>query len=676
MAIGSGLEVESARPSERAPEASEETSPHGAGPGTLQLQALLARGLPNPQIVAQTLARHPAEQRAMLTLLHGAGGNGYVQSVVNALGTTAYTAPIRLNPNAPPAPPTSPLPNARADDLEARAQKSQAQDLLKSTDLASGENARQAMEILISIDDAHRGKMLDELDDQAFENLLDRVPDHERERFAKLVAASHKPKRKLLLWAASHKARAENDIARYKGDAGRDAPLYKTTDEEGADGWEADEVEKEQIEAGYTRAQQLNRRRHERRVAAVDTTKQEVDAEVARLSKKADKGSLTLADVDELTERKDLEYQIELENNLSLTASGVDDKGTEAKWSKAELESVRMTLARLPHVRNPDAFETLERRPYQKNWMDGVGGETFGGDEIRIYNWGTTTSPGFRHGGDKREMVSDEFRRAHGDTIGSQEFVLTHEVGHDVAHQNPKALAALTKAAGWDRVKAADLEKDGVSDADIARLEARRDNPNEGGGADIGGTLDTYAPIAGSDEYWALPRTAVPAQTEASPGSKGDDAWMYARVNPDEQFAEIYAKAVHVPEKLHDELVDRPAAAAHDAQQSVAEVQKQIDDLRAGATGDKADPKLAVLTKRLAALKDEATRKETAKRQRAEEFRIMREDVFHTDKAVVIAFEHLKAKKVSAAKLAEFERRAAIASTPEQIAFLEREALE
>jgi hypothetical protein len=53
----------------------------------------------------------------------------------------------------------------------------------------------------------------------------------------------------------------------------------------------------------------------------------------------------------------------------------------------------------------------------------------------------------------------------------------------------------------------------------------------------------------------------------------------------------------------------------------------------------------------------------------------MREDVFHTDKAVVLARERLKAKKVSVSKLETFEERAAVASTPEQIAFLEAEAI-
>jgi len=52
----------------------------------------------------------------------------------------------------------------------------------------------------------------------------------------------------------------------------------------------------------------------------------------------------------------------------------------------------------------------------------------------------------------------------------------------------------------------------------------------------------------------------------------------------------------------------------------------------------------------------------------------MRSDVFQTDQAVAIALKRLKTKKISAAQMAAFEGRAATASTPEQIAYLEKEA--
>lgn len=80
------------------------------------------------------------------------------------------------------------------------------------------------------------------------------------------------------------------------------------------------------------------------------------------------------------------------------------------------------------------------------------------------------------------------------------------------------------------------------------------------------------------------------------------------------------------------------------------------------------------MTKELEKLKASAMRAERAELQRGEEFRIMRSDVFGTDKAIAVAVERLKTKQVSAKVLGEFERRAARVSTPEQVAVLEREA--
>lgn len=644
--------------------------PTGQTAGTFQLQALFAGGRPDAQAVARVLMAHPAEQYALATWLHGVAGNFYVQSVVEILH--AWSPPIRLDPNAAPPPPTTTVPLASGEDLEARAKKSLAQDLLVATS-DTGENARKAVEILLEIAPAKRGKLIDELDDKAFANLLERVPDADRERFAQLLAGTQRPERKLKLWAAAHTARAQNDLARHKGDAGRDAPLHQDRDEDtDAITWDVDEDEKAAIEATYTPAQRLNRRRHERRESAVETTKDEVELEVSRLLAKSKQGTLTLADVDAMAERKDLEYQIELENNLSLTAHGVHHDEP-VVWAKSELESLRMSLARLPQIRSPEAVEVIDRQPFHSTWVDGIGGVTHAGRDITIYDWGATTGPGFRHGGDDRELVSDEFKRQHGDTIGAQEFVVTHEVGHDVAHHEKRAFEAMTKAAGWKKVKVAQLREDAVIEDDIKRLDRRRTNPNEGGGVDISGTHYTYAPIADSDEYWALPKTAVPQAGEATPSVNDDDTWLYARVNPDECFAEIYAKAVHVPEKLHDELIDRPTAAASRAQRDVAALQQQVDDLL-GATTARNEPKLAVLRKSLADAKQVAIQREIARTQRAEEFRIMREDVFHTDKALALARDRLRARHVAPPKLEAFERRAATASTPEQIAFLESQA--
>lgn len=129
-----------------------------------------------------------------------------------------------------------------------------------------------------------------------------------------------------------------------------------------------------------------------------------------------------------------------------------------------------------------------------------------------------------------------------------------------------------------------------------------------------------------------------------------------------------------MPEKLHGDLIERPAQAAREAEMAVTLLQSQIDDLKNNPRIPGKELKLQALEMRLAEAMLTAQQKETAKAQRAEEFRIMREDVFHTDKAVILARERLRAKKVSPAKLEVFEERVAVASTPEQVAFLEAEA--
>ena len=43
---------------------------------------------------------------------------------------------------------------------------------------------------------------------------------------------------------------------------------------------------------------------------------------------------------------------------------------------------------------------------------------------------------------------------------------------------------------------------------------------------------------------------------------EGNDTWVYGRTNPDDYFAEMYTKAVNVPETLYDDLVAEPQLMA------------------------------------------------------------------------------------------------------------------
>jgi len=628
------------------------------------LRHLLLGGIPDAAHVATLLQAHRGEQAQMLSLLHTSLGNAYVQSV------------IQLNPNAPPPKKQSSIPLTTEEGLKAQADKITIEQLLKSKSMDAGNDASQALKMLLEVDADHVARVIDGLDDKAFENLLSRSSDAEKELLAKLAAVSKNASRKLQLWQVAHIARAENDIARLKGDAGRDVPKHKHVDEEnGGFFYEEDEAEKEEIEGTYTRAQQVNRKRHNRRTAAVETTKDEVATEVNRLQSKQKAGDLTLADVEKMMARKDLEYEIERDNNLNLTAAGTYTKGEPVEWSKDELEAVKVTLDRLPQVRDPDSFSELRR--IKGDLSRPIGGE-YKEDENRIEmtDFANNSGDKSRFKGDlsMREGVSDEFAKEHGYSIGAPEYVLTHEFGHDVDAKNPKAKAAFEKAAGWKTVTLDELVADGVKPEQIETLENQRAAPNFKE-VDITGNTMMYTPIPGKTTFWAVPITAIPSLDEGTPAIGDGDSWEYSRVNSNEHFAEVYAKAVHLPVSLHDDLIVKPTAKAEQAEREVDGIQKQIDQVTANALAPNGNAHLVALKQKLAEAKQHAARAQAAKQQRGEQFAVMRNDVFHTNQATALALERLKAKRISPQKLNEFERAAATMSTPEQIAILEKEAM-
>jgi hypothetical protein len=77
--------------------------------------------------------------------------------------------------------------------------------------------------------------------------------------------------------------------------------------------------------------------------------------------------------------------------------------------------------------------------------------------------------------------------------------------------------------------------------------------------------------------------------------------------------------------------------------------------------------------KKLAAQEADVKMKEKAQQQQGQEFAIMRNYVFGTDKAQTAAEARLHAAGFSPERLAEFRDRAAHLSTPEQIETLEHE---
>lgn len=641
---------------------------------------MLTSGRTDPHQIAAVIAAHPGDRTAIFAMLHASVGNSFAQQVMSALGKPQQdAAPSVLGFDGfdfdKPRIPTTKVPMTNEADLQAITARGDAEAKLKASGIDSWKAAKEALDIIIGVPESHRARVIDQLDPKAFDNLLERVPVADRERFRELVAVSQDPARKLRLWAEAHKSRAQNEVARKQGDIGEPIATWEDTDEDtGEVTEEIDDEEEEEIRKHLTKEQLLNRKRHLRRQATAASTKGEVDEEVRQLLANAKKTGtkLTMADVDALRDRKELEYDVEQKHNVNLTSYDTPRaNGQKATWNKYELEKVDLTLSRLDHAKSPDSFSELRRKP---TWhmMDGVGGLHLG-DTIEITDAGASPGASYRHGGDKREMVSDELKREHGEKVAGIEVVLTHEIGHDVADKNKDTFEAFKKAAGWERVDAAAVKADGVDDAGLATLEAQRQSPTSKT-SEIAGRTKIFSPISGTKDFWALPKTAVPAQDEAAPGPRNEDTWQYARVNPAEHFAEVYMKAVHFPEKLHDELVVRPTQAAEKAREKYDEIKRVVTSLTADKSA-RAQLRLANMRALLATLKADLDRAEAARRQRADQFALMRDSVFGTDKAVKISLGRLKAKQVSADKLEKFEERARVASTPEQVAFLEAEAM-
>lgn len=637
---------------------------------------------------------------------HGAGSRHAMfldeEPAAPAPAAPAGAAPVTAP--ATPADPTAALPWLAPDLFDAaprlpaphqaavsgEVNRRRAEQLLTTGDLLTPEVATDAMESLIAIPAAGRGRALDAMDDTAFARLLEYVPPDKREQFHQLLGGISDPKRKLKLWSQAHESRARNDVARLKGDVGPDDP---NTEAElaGLTAWpaaESDEGEYEQeaepaedagpAPAKRSAAQDRNLARHRRRVAATVSTHGEVDAAQTKLLAKA-KG-LSLADVDALIERKELEYGVEREHNLNLTSEGVDYNGgryAPGAWSKSELELVQATLQRLPEEHVRDTFSTINRvsTPHLGDMTRGLHRD----DTVHILD---AANAGFgAHDGDPRTLAGDAMAAKHGATVQPLENVLTHELGHDVAARHPAAFAAFQKAGGWNAVDVDALERDGLSPEAIEQVRNSKQTFSGGHPATSDSKYYTKNVLDEEHAFWAQDKTAIPRRIadqngvpDPAPESLGDgrgnEMWGYAKSNPSEHFADVYQKAVQAPTRLHADLVSLPQKAAATARKELDAASGSL----AGARREKApDPaQVAALEREVAAAEAKDAYARRAAQQRGEQFDIMRNDVFHTDEAARLSAARLKFMNVPAARIAEFEQAAVSAATPDQIAVLER----
>ena len=519
------------------------------------------------------------------------------------------------------------------DDAMARSAELLSRD---GTDWAvTDEESVEAMHLMASLPPHLQGQVIDGLSDHQFDELLSEMDDERHEHLEPLVDAASDPRRKLELFAASHTSKAHQDAARAE------------------DGWMG---------------------------AIADETEVEMKDEVKFL---LDRGSLTDQDVAELIERKKLERQIEEQFRVNVTNerggvmpwdNEVRADGSKIVWTAPELRELQATLGEMPesHVRGNTMLEEISREDMAfEDYTDGTPniGAHHDDGTIRFYDTGGNPSVGYRHTNDRRQNGDPDATNAIGRRVSRLEEVIVHEVGHDIHDQNESTWEAFQRAAGWEKdVDEDDLRARGFSDTEIEEMEDA-----EKGFAHDGGVFHhRYGEFSGFDEG-RIPTT----------GQKRD-SWSYARTNYKDHFAETYMKAVLVPEQLAQDLIDDP-------EKRVADETLQRDLASAASATAKANlaalqatsppPPLADLA---AAYKTWLTSEVDAARQQtildqasadqeglAEQYRIMRDDIFHTGEEVEAARARLEAKGITPARLQDFLDRAARFSTPEQVRRLE-----
>ena len=150
--------------------------------------------------------------------------------------------------------------------------------------------------------------------------------------------------------------------------------------------------------------------------------------------------------------------------------------------------------------------------------------------------------------------------------------VLTHEVGHVVANDEPTLLEAFKAKAGW-RGLTEDEVLAGLLEQGIGPVEAQTiiDDMAQTRG-DFRPTMtqlgeERVQPSGYGDGFWGL-----------SGSIPDDQPWGYAQFGPDEHFAEFYTKAVHAPEHLYRDLIETPSEELHQTEDDIAYVRQEMEN--------------------------------------------------------------------------------------------------
>ncbi len=472
----------------------------------------------------------------------------------------------------------------------------------------TGADVTSSMRALLGLPKELQGKAVDKLTDAELDNLLKTVPDANREELLELVKNTTDPGRKLKLWGVYHKAHAMHD-AQNDG-AGKDAEAQ---------------------------------RRHAARMNAATTTAAEVDNEIKFLQDRAKGGTtITKTDVDDLIKRKDTEHAMEMKYNVNFTNEGVRADGSNIVWGDEELKQFDQTLNRMPdaHLAGNAGLKDIHRQD-KVMWPGGgeIGGIAEADGTVRIP---TQTAQGGMSGENRQDADA-----ALSPKISRLEWVMTHELGHNVSNKYSKEYQAYIKANGWEAHLAG---TSALTATEKATLDAARGNQWDArASVDKGGK--TYE-INQEDPtgYISFTLGAVPRSGESEPGDTGyADPWGYARTRDYESFAEHYDFAMHVPEKVYKDFVEKPHAATERARVKLASASD---------------------TDKPAAQKDLDTAAATEK-ARKESFDIMRDKVYGTQAEQLAAARRLEVAGVDKTKIDAFNLAAARVSTPDQIRVVE-----
>jgi hypothetical protein len=322
-------------------------------------------------------------------------------------------------------------------------------------------------------------------------------------------------------------------------------------------------------------------------------------------------------------------------------------------WDAPRLDVAAETLARLP-AEHVAPLEHLE-----------LGGTSAWGEHLGDTIWLSAEARALgaseKHGGDTSALAG------HLDPVRQLEMTLAHEVGHEAEEQHPEAAAKIYQAAGWrsglgmGQLAGAGLTREDllaiVNGDELAVDGQRYQRDADAMQAEAARRQEKGVSVAGlPPQFMSYAEDFVP-EGGAHNGGSDADSWIYARSEPSEYFAELYTKAVNLPELLHADLVSEPSAEIDAA--LMAEAALRDGGARPG--------ELAAATQEILRLRQAATRKRT-------QWDVMRGEVFGVDDALIEdrvadleSMGGFQSGRQMDATIAAFREAAARVATPAQL---------